>query len=154
MKLPSILFLLGCNAKKNEGMPIVNIAISEICAGSSGYVTAAMIEHSAIMNEKIFFTRKRLAERSMLLTTRLPSSTTDGIFEKSDSRSTTCAACAAASLPDAIAILQSASLSARTSLTPSPVMATVFPCFLSAPTSCLFCSGDTRPNTTYCLAAS
>ena len=84
--------MLGCSARKNDGIPIVNIAISDICAGSSGYVTAAIIEHNAIINEKIFFTRKRLADRSILFTTRLPSSTTEGIFEKSDSRSTTCAA--------------------------------------------------------------
>ena len=41
-----------------------------------------------------------------------------GIWAKSESKSTVCAACAAASLPDAIAILQSASFIARISFTP------------------------------------
>ena len=86
-----------------------------------------MTENRAIISEKIFFTRNRLAERWMLLTTRRPSSTTSGIRAKSDSSSTTCALCAAASLPDAIATLQSASFIARMSFTPSPVMATVCP---------------------------
>ena len=83
-------------------------------------------------NEKKFLTRIKLAERSMLFTTLLPSITTDGIQAKLESNKTSCDACAAASLPDAIAILQSASFSARTSFTPSPVIATVFPASLSA----------------------
>ena len=37
----------------------------------------------------MFFTKNRLAERCMLFTTRLPSKTTDGIQEKSDSSNTT-----------------------------------------------------------------
>ena len=38
--------------------------------------------------EKIFFTRYREAERSMLLITQRPSATTEGMAEKSDSNST------------------------------------------------------------------
>ena len=53
----------------------------------------------------------------------------------------------ATSLPSAIAIEQSASLSARVSLTPSPVIATTLPLFLSAFTMVYFCSGVTLPNT-------
>ena len=75
----------------------------------------------------MFFTRNRLADLWILFTTRLPSNTTDGIQAKLDSRSTTCDACTAASLPDAIATLQSASFNASTSFTPSPVIATVLP---------------------------
>ena len=97
----------------------------------------------------MFFTRNRLADRWILLTTRLPSNTTDGIHAKLDSNNTTCAAWHAASLPDAIATLQSASLSASTSLTPSPVMATVFPWSFNAWTNWRFCPGVTRPNTVY-----
>ena len=93
------------------------------------------------------------AERWILLTTRLPSNTTDGILAKSESKRTICAALDAASLPDAIAILQSASFNASTSLTPSPVMATTLPAFLSAKRSFFFCSGDTLPNTVYTGAA-
>ena len=59
----------------------------------------------------------------------------------------TCAACAAASLPEAIATEQSASFMARMSLTPSPVIATVWPAFCMACTSFCFCAGVTRPKT-------
>ena len=86
---------------------------------------AETAENSAISREKIFFTRNRLAERWILFTTCRPSDTTLGIRAKSESRRTTCAACVAASLPEAMATLQSASFMARMSFTPSPVMATV-----------------------------
>ena len=43
-----------------------------------------------IISEKMFLTRKRLPERSRLLTTLRPSITTSGIFAKSDSSSTSC----------------------------------------------------------------
>ena len=55
--------------------------------------------------------------------------TISGMAAKLESISTTLAMFLAASLPSAITTLQSASLSARTSLTPSPVMATVCFCF-------------------------
>ena len=53
----------------------------------------------------------------------------------------------AASLPEAIATEQSASFMARMSLTPSPVIATVWPAFCIACTSFCFCAGVTRPKT-------
>ena len=59
-------------------------------------------------NEKIFFTKNKLAERWMLLTTRRPSFTTLGILAKFESSNTTWEAWTAALLPDAIAIEQSA----------------------------------------------
>ena len=93
------------------------------------------MENTASSMEKIFLTRYKLAERWILFTTLRPSITTDGILEKSLSKRTSCATCDAASLPDAIAILQSASFNASTSLTPSPVMATVLPCAFSASTN-------------------
>ena len=89
----------------------------------------------------------------MLFTTRRPSMTTAGILLKSLSSSTSCATCEAASLPDAIAMLQSASFNARISFTPSPVIATVFPCSFNACTRRRFCSGVTLPNTVYFFAA-
>ena len=110
-----MIFLFGSSARKKAGIPIVNILIRETCDGSSGYVNINTTDIRLNKNEKIFFTRNKLAERWILLTTLLPSSTTSGIHEKSDSRSTSCDACAAASLPEAIAILQSASFKARTS---------------------------------------
>ena len=51
----------------------------------------------------MFLTRNRLADRWMLLTTRRPSATTDGMAEKSDSSKTNWETCAAASQPDAMA---------------------------------------------------
>ena len=91
-KLPFILFLFGSRANKNPGTPIVNILTKEICAGSSGYVNIKTADNTAKSNEKIFFTKNRLAERSILLTTLLPSYTRSGICAKSESSSTTCAA--------------------------------------------------------------
>ena len=85
---------------------------------------------TVVRMENIFLTRNKDADVWILLTTLLPSRTTSGIFEKSESKSTICAALLAASLPDAIATLQSAHLSARTSLTPSPVIATTLPAAL------------------------
>ena len=61
----------------------------------------------------------------MLLMTRRPSATTEGMEEKSEFMRTRSEIWAATSLPEAMATLQSASFRASTSLTPSPVMATV-----------------------------
>ena len=108
-----------------------------------------MSEMTAREKEKMFFTRKSAAERSMLFMTRLPSATTDGMAAKFDSSSTMCETWLAASEPEAMAMEQSASLSASTSFTPSPVMATVWPAALSARTNLRFWSGVTRPNTVY-----
>ena len=154
IKFPSIRFLFGSSASRNPGNPMVNMLMSDICDGSSGYVIANIAENMAISSENIFLTRKRLADLCILLTTCLPSNTTYGIRPKSESRSTVCAACAAASLPDAIAILQSASFIASISFTPSPVMATVCFCFWSALTMSCFCLGVTLPNTVYLSTAS
>ena len=78
---------------------------------------------------------------------RRPSATTAGMEAKSLSTSTISATLRAASDPAAIATEQSASFSARTSFTPSPVMATVWPRALSATTRSRFCWGVTRPKT-------
>ena len=94
------------------------------------------MDENSVMNdsrkENVVLSRNREAVRVMLLTTRLPSMTTAGREEKLESINTSCETCRAASLPAAMAIEQSASLSASTSLTPSPTMATVCPCALSA----------------------
>ena len=89
----------------------------------------------------------------MLLITRRPSCTTWGMEAKLESSSTTWATWQAASDPEAMATPQSASFRASTSLTPSPVMATVWPAFCSAFTSLRFWSGVTRPNTLYSRTA-
>ena len=97
--------------------------------------------------EKTVLTRKSEAERCRLLMERRPSATTDGMWAKSLSTSTTSATLRAASEPEAMATEQSASRRARTSFTPSPVIATVWPAARKACTSSRFCCGVTRPNT-------
>lgn len=67
-----------------------------------------------------------------------------GTAEKSEFKRTSLALRRAASEPSPMAMEQSASFIARISLTPSPVMATVLPCFLRALTSCFFWLGVTR----------
>lgn len=83
----------------------------------------------------------------MLPITRRPSATTEGRVAKLSSSSTICATARVASLPEPIATPMSASLRASTSLTPSPVIATVCPRAWRAPTSSRFCCGVTRPKT-------
>ena len=68
----------------------------------------------------------------------------DGTAEKSEFRRTSLAERRAASEPSPMAIEQSASFMARMSFTPSPVMATVLPCFFKALMSCFFSFGLTR----------
>ena len=84
---------------------------------------------------------------------RLPSFTTCGMEAKLESSKTRFETVRAASLPEAIAMLQSASFSARTSFTPSPVIATAWPWSFNACTNFSFCCGVTRPNTLYCSIA-
>ena len=67
-----------------------------------------------------------------------------GTAAKSELRRTSLAERRAASEPSPIAIEQSASFMARISLTPSPVIATVLPCFLRARTRDFFWAGLTR----------
>ena len=66
----------------------------------------------------------------MLPSTRRPSATTGGSASKFESSSTSCATARVASLPEPIATPMSASFSASASFTPSPVIATVWPCGL------------------------
>ena len=147
------MLLLLSSASKNPGRPIVNILISDMCAGSSGYEIIRTEAVTESKSEKMFLTKNRLAERCILFTTRRPSATTLGICAKSESISTTLAACETASLPEAIAIPQSARFIARISLTPSPVIATVCPISCIALTSFCFCRGVTLPKTVYSRAA-
>ena len=99
--------------------------------------------------DKTYFIKNTPAVLVTLWMTFLPSITTCGRCVKSESIRTTCAICLLASLPSAIAIEQSASLSARRSFTPSPVIATLCPCLWNAFTSSCFCLGVTLANTVY-----
>ena len=120
--------------------------MSVIWMGWKGYGGKAMHSAASPM-EKSVLVRKSAAERWRLLMARRPSATTAGMLAKSLSTSTSSATLRAASEPAAMATEQSASLSASTSFTPSPVMATVCPRRWRACTSSRFCCGVTRPNT-------
>ena len=86
-----------------------------------------MIVKSAVKTENPVLIKNIEAAALILLMTRRPSFTICGSDAKSEFNNTRLAVFFAASLPDAIAILTSASLSASTSFTPSPVIATVCP---------------------------
>ena len=79
--------------------------------------------------------------------TRRPSATAFGSVANRLSSSTSWATARVAELPVPIAMPMSASFRARTSLTPSPVMATTWPRACIALTIARFCCGVTRPNT-------
>ena len=102
----------------------------------------------------IVFVKNKDALLWILFIVLLPSSTTLGIESKLESIKTIWLTFLAASLPFIIAILQSASFNARTSFTPSPVIATVWPSFLSIITIFLFSSGLTLPKIVLFIRAS
>ena len=71
-------------------------------------------------NEYVVLTKNKLDDLSTLLIERLPSPTIFGIELKSESMSTSCETLRAELLAFSKVILQSASLRASTSFTPSP----------------------------------
>ena len=146
-KRPRMRSLLGSSASTNDGMPMVNALMSVIWMGWNGYCHGSSTNSTANDMDKSVFTRNSDAERCRLLMERRPSATTLGMLAKSLSTSTSWATLRAASEPAAMATEQSACLRASVSFTPSPVMATTWPCSCSAMTNCFFCSGFTRPNT-------
>ena len=133
--LPSTLFLLGSSASIPDGIPIVTPPSSVRCLGSNGRIDGTIRNNSAISKLYPVFTRNNDADLSRLFMERLPSATTFGIDAKLLSRSTRLLTFFAASEPEAIAIEQSDSFNASTSLTPSPVIATVCPFAFRAFTS-------------------
>lgn len=106
--------------------------------GTSGNGRLHRMQTADSSTEQTVLTRKMPPTRVMLLTTRRPWYSTSG---------------RAASLPVPMAMLQSACRSAGRSFTPSPVMATQWPCRCSAWTSCFFCAGETRPKMEWVCAA-
>ena len=84
-----------------------------------------------------------------MLTTLLPSINTSFSTLKSEFSSTICETCFAASLASGSVILQSDSLNAITSLTPSPVIATLWFLACRAFTIILFWCGNTLANILY-----
>ena len=142
-KFPLIRFLFGSRASTNDGIPIVKTLVNVIWMGINGVLKNK--NNIASKVEYIVFTKNNDAERWILFIERRPSRTTFGIDEKSEFNSTNCETFLAASLPFAITTLQSASFSAKTSFTPSPVIATVCPCSFSAQIISFFCIGETLP---------
>ncbi len=138
---------LGANARKNAGMPMVRLLTIVRCRGRNGNGTRATptMRHSSAAYTVLV--RNRLATRSTLAMTRRPSPNTGGRLPKSESSSTTGATARLTGAPDPMATPRSASLRASTSLTPSPVMATVCPRACNARTIACFCCGPTRPKT-------
>ena len=151
---PLTISLFGSRAKMKDGIPIVTAPMTVMSVGSKGRPLGISIKMRA--NKKLYMvlTIYRAAERSRLLMLRLPSATTFGIDAKLLSSKTRLETFFAASLPEAMATEQSASFRARTSFTPSPVIATVCFFFLSDLTSNSFWSGVTLPNIVYLSAAS
>ena len=92
-------------------------------------------------------------ERSRLLMDWRPSSIIEGTASKSEFKRTSLLARRAASLPSPMARETSASFIAKISLTPSPVIATVLPCFLKALMRSFFSAGVTRVKMLYSLTS-
>ena len=101
---------------------------------------------------KTVFVKNNVHVLCRLLITRRPSATTFGSEPKFESRATKWAVFFVASVPEAMAMEQSATFKAKISLTPSPVIATVCPHSWSVSTITCFCSGETRPKTVYLFA--
>ena len=106
---------------------MVRALIRVKCRGRNGNGTAAMPVASASSRAYMLLVKKTSETRSMLPRIRRPSATTAGMEDHLLSMSTIWATARVAGEPDPIAMPRSACLSARTSLTPSPVIATVWP---------------------------
>jgi len=113
--------------------------------GRNGYGQARTTTTIASSAAYVVLVRNRLETRSMFAITRRPCATTSGRVAKRLSRRTSRATALVAPAADPIAMPRSASLSARASFTPSPVIATVCPSRWRALTMDRFCSGVTRP---------
>ena len=152
--LPWIGSLFGCKDRKNAGIPITQVSSNNTWFVLKGYCVCKIKQNTdRNMVNNVFIKNNELLFWMLLITLR-PSATTLGMLAKFESIKTKWLTFLVASLPLAIAIEQSASFKARMSLTPSPVMATLCPLFLSALTSIIFCSGETLPKTVYLSAAS
>ncbi len=128
-------------------MPIVRPSVTDSWRGRSGNSQSSTPNRSASEIAYDVFERNSIETRSMFAMMRRPSATTPGRCENLPSRSTRRATAFVAVAPDSMAMPRSASLMASASLTPSPVMATVWPESFSACTISRFWVGVTRPNT-------
>ena len=115
--------------------------------GRNGYGSSVTPTATARSVAQTVLVMNKLATRSMLAVTRRPSATTPGSVANRLSSSTSSATALVAAAPEPMAMPMSASLRASTSLTPSPVIATVCPRACRAVTIACFCCGVTRPKT-------
>ncbi len=146
----------GSTANANAGSESVTKFIHSKCIGNNVVIKLTSIPYLfdnhgviniAINNTTISPTlleSKNCIALSILSYIRLPSSTADTTVAKLSSVKITSAASFATSVPT-IPIAQpiSAVFSAGASFTPSPVIATISPCFCQAFTILTLCSGDT-----------
>ena len=139
--------LFGMRARKNPGIPMVSALTSDRWRGRNGNTTAKTPVRTEITVEYTLLVRKTSETRSIFPRTRRPSATTAGKTDHLLSSRTSCATARVAPDPFPMAMPRSAFFSAKTSLTPSPVIATVDPPSCSASTICCFWAGVTRPNT-------
>ncbi len=151
-KFPFTLSSFGSRAKINAGIPIVNVLVSVSCIGIKGYALFKNRNRTNSSNAYSVFVIKSDADLSILFIVFLPSFTILGIESKLESNNTYSETFLAASVPDATAIAQSDCLSARTSFTPSPVIATVCFSFCIASINIFLPCGVTLPNILYLFA--
>ena len=114
----------GARARKKAGMPTVTKAASERCRGSSGYSISVRPTETIRTTANADFVTNSFATRWRLRSTFRPSATIGGTAAKSPRTSTTSATLLAICVPLPCAIASRADLSAGTSLTPSPIIAT------------------------------
>ena len=142
----------GGERQKNAGMPTVRAAASESWRGRNGKVPPPTPTVRMSVAANTDFATNSLATRWTLRRILRPSSTAKGIDSKLSLTSTTSATPLASWLPDPSATATSHSLSAGTSLTPSPIIPTRRPPRRSAATSWRLCSGCTRAKTALSIA--
>jgi hypothetical protein len=114
----------GASARKKPGTPMVSAATMVRCRGKNGYAIPAVPTATAMIAAYTVLVTNSLATRSMLAMTRRASPRSCGMAANVPSSSTTRATDRLASLPEPMAMPRSACLSACTSLTPSPIIAT------------------------------
>ena len=136
--VPVTFLLFGSNDMKNEVYASITRSINVICIGKNGNAVFVIIQNIDSNIEYIVFMKNILAVFVRLFTTLLPSINMSFNTLKSGFSNTICDTCFAASFASGNVMLQSASLSAITSFTPSPVIATLCPFACNAFTNMLF----------------
>ncbi len=115
---------LGPSARKKPGIPTVTAAASERCRGRSGYGVVVSPTTRTRNAANTDFVTNSFVTRWTLRRIFRPDATMSGTAEKSPRTSTTSATLRAISVPLPCAIASRAALSAGTSFTPSPTIAT------------------------------